>query len=113
MAYATVADMREFLPRIEISDTTSPSTAQVERQLDLVSAKIDGILSAQGYSVPVSATDALDVDEQIQEIARKVKDAVTTTFSSSQTKLLHYDRNPSANACRLRASPDQCASGGN
>ncbi len=59
--YGTVAGIQrligDIVPSRTFSDSTVPSTAQVEAELDNVAAEINAELDVQGYLIPINATD--------------------------------------------------------
>jgi hypothetical protein len=59
--YGTVADIQRLIGDIVASRTfgagTTPSTTQVEAELDNVAAEINAALDVAGYTVPINATD--------------------------------------------------------
>jgi hypothetical protein len=59
MAYATLDGVKEQDPRAVYNDTSSPSAAQVEQLLEDVAGEIDTVLSAAGYTVPITAPATL------------------------------------------------------
>lgn len=69
MSYATLADLQDFLPKYGILDTTVPSATQAQGYLDRTSSIIDGILAGQGYSVPVSGAESIEILRHINLLA--------------------------------------------
>lgn len=61
MSYATLLDLQDFLPKYAINDTSTPTAAQATKYLERTSAIIDGILAGQGYSVPVSGAESIEI----------------------------------------------------
>lgn len=61
MSYATLSDLQGFLPKYAINDTSNPTSAQATAYLSRTSAIIDGILAGQGYSVPVSGAESIEI----------------------------------------------------
>ncbi len=65
MAYCLVADVQALLPAksglgITISDTSTPTTAQVTSFIDQISADVDSVLKAAGYgTIPATGTNDL------------------------------------------------------
>lgn len=58
MAYCAIADVEAMLHET-YGAGTMPSHARVEDICDNVSAEIDGVLAAAGYTVPVTSAQAL------------------------------------------------------
>lgn len=61
MSYATLSDLQDFLPKYPLLDTTIPSATQATGYLNRVSSLMDGILAGQGYSVPVSGAESVEI----------------------------------------------------
>ena len=59
MAYATLDGVREQDPRAVYSDTSSPTEAQVLVLLEDIAGEIDTVLSAVGYTVPITTPATL------------------------------------------------------
>lgn len=59
MAYASIDDLRDFLPRYKIDDTTQPNAVQATGYLSLVSTTMDSVLAARGYDVPIIGVESL------------------------------------------------------
>ncbi len=59
MAYATLDGVREQDPRAVYSETSKPTAEQVEQLLVDVAGEIDTVLSAAGYTVPITAPATL------------------------------------------------------
>lgn len=59
MAYCSSDDVRARNAAREISDSSKPSTPQVEGFIVDAAAEIDGVLSAQDYVFPITGTIAL------------------------------------------------------
>lgn len=59
MAYCTEADIEALLPKYTIDATSQPTSTQVGIMIDDIAAEIDVILSAQGYTTPVTEPAAL------------------------------------------------------
>jgi uncharacterized protein YegL len=80
------AAFRKLLPVDKLTNKLDKKANKLWPQIFMfgIDAANENVLKAYSYKNThyYKATDALDVDEQIQEIARKVKDAVTTTFSN-------------------------------
>lgn len=55
MAYSEIDDVRDLLGKFALSSTTKPTEAQAIALTDQVGAEIDSVLSAAGYTVPVTA----------------------------------------------------------
>lgn len=60
-SYATLADVQAFIPQWRIDSTTRPSSTEVSSFITRVSARLDSIAAAQGYLVPVTGADSLDL----------------------------------------------------
>lgn len=61
MAYASLTDVQDFLPKYEIDTTTSPSSDQVTSYLTTISNRLDGLLASKGYTVPVTSAGGLAI----------------------------------------------------
>lgn len=61
MSYATLADLQDFLPKYPLLDTTIPSATQATGYLNRISGIMDGILAGQGYTVPVSGAESVEI----------------------------------------------------
>lgn len=59
MAYATLDGVREQDPRAVYNETSKPTAGQEEQLLEDVAGEIDTVLSAAGYTVPITAPAAL------------------------------------------------------
>lgn len=60
MSYATISDVERWTPaRAPFTANSKPSATQVVGLIGDMSAKIDGSLADEGYSVPIVATLAL------------------------------------------------------
>ena len=59
MAYATLDGVREQDPRVTYSNTSTPSEDQVLVLLEDVAGEIDTVLSAAGYTVPITTPASL------------------------------------------------------
>ena len=58
MAYCTLGDL-EALMRINFTAATDPTATEVEQMITDIAAEIDGVLQAAGYTVPVTAAQAV------------------------------------------------------
>lgn len=61
MSYATLADLRDFLPKYDITETSKPTSTQAAGYLSRVSSLLDGILAGQGYSVPITGAESVEI----------------------------------------------------
>jgi hypothetical protein len=59
MAYCTVADVEKAMQRKFSHNSGFPRYDDVQEYIDGVAANLNGILQAMGYTVPVTATDAV------------------------------------------------------
>jgi hypothetical protein len=59
MAYCTLAELQRFIPRYPIDADTSPSLTDSQEFIDTVSARIDGVLVAEGYITPITGAKSL------------------------------------------------------
>jgi len=59
VAYATLDGVQEQDPRAVYSETSKPTAGQVEQLLEDVAGEIDTVLSAAGYTVPITAPATL------------------------------------------------------
>lgn len=55
MAYCSQAQVQALLATFTIDDGSNPKSSQVTQIRDMVAAEIDGALSSQGVTVPVTA----------------------------------------------------------
>ena len=82
-AYATADDVQALIPRLEISTTSTPTTAEVEAFITQIEAAINGVLSAQGYaSIPATGTN--DVEMLRGYVSAEVAARVWLSFFVSQ-----------------------------
>lgn len=68
MAYATVSDVQARTRGRTISTTTKPTATDVIGYLEETAAVLDGLLLAQGYELPPTATQALRLLEHYNAI---------------------------------------------
>ena len=66
MAYCEVSDV-ELILKKEYGQSTQPTKARVTQICTNVSAELDGYMAAAGYTVPVTATEALPILQSISE----------------------------------------------
>jgi hypothetical protein len=59
MSYCTLSELQRYLPRYPIDADTSPSLTDSQEFIDAVSARIDGVLVAEGYITPVTGASSL------------------------------------------------------
>lgn len=64
-SYATIDQVQSFIPKWKVAGDTNPSTTEVVAFCERLSARIDGIVAAQGYSTPVSGVTSLNIVESI------------------------------------------------
>ncbi len=55
MAYCTSSDLAVHTPKRTYGASTTPTSTQVSTYCDMVSAEIDAVLEAKGYTVPVTS----------------------------------------------------------
>lgn len=68
MAYITTADVERELS-FDFTATTTPSTGEIEIFISQVEAELNGILSAAGASVPISASRSPGTYAMVQQAA--------------------------------------------
>ena len=61
MSYATISDLQDFLPKYDINALSKPTAAQCTAYLSRTSAIMDGILSGQGYAIPVTGAESVEI----------------------------------------------------
>lgn len=61
MSYATLVDLQDFLPKYDINNLSKPTAAQCTKYLSRTSSIIDGILAGQGYSIPVTGAESVEI----------------------------------------------------
>lgn len=59
MAYCTIDDLKIYVPKLEFSASTKPTSTQVESIITNTSYEIDSALQTAGYSLPVTDADTL------------------------------------------------------
>jgi hypothetical protein len=55
MAYCSLTDVQELVPKFTFSDTTKPTQTQVESLITRIAAEIDNALEVQGVNTPVTS----------------------------------------------------------
>lgn len=65
MAYATLQDVISYLPKWRIAADTQPTSSEVVKYLDRLSARLNGICAGQGYTIPITATSDSDILKSI------------------------------------------------
>jgi hypothetical protein len=65
MAYATLQDVVSYLPKWRIAADTQPTSSEVVKYLDRLSARLNGICAGQGYVIPITADGDTDILKSI------------------------------------------------
>lgn len=64
-AYASLDEVIDYLPKWRIGADTQPSSIEVGKYLERLSARLNGICAGQGYTIPITATTDTDVLKSI------------------------------------------------
>lgn len=124
MAYASINDVLALAAKRTFTATSVPSASQVARFLDYASGDVDGMLSADGYELPVPATASIallalnrmtaiaawvQVEHSAQvsddrDRAQKMWDDVRTEFKAGGISLYDLPRLGGENYARSRSA---------
>ena len=58
-SYASLTELKRFLPRYPIDATTEPSDTDCQLYLDQIEARVNGFLVGQGYTIPTTGPQSL------------------------------------------------------
>ena len=65
MAYATLDDVLNAAPKLQVSATTKPSTTDAQAIVDRVDAEVNGVLKGLGYITPVIGAASIQILKDI------------------------------------------------